>query len=386
MQVDLPPGTAPPPAQRATAWIVVDLADGSVLASCNAHVPLAPASTLKVLTALTLYHRIPSGPRYRATDADARVDGTRVGLVPRSVYRVRDLWHGLLLGSGNDAAQALASLAGGMPAAARLMTERARQLGAADTVARNTSGLDAPGQVSSVYDLAVFGRAALADRDLAAMVTTQRYPFPAAGTNFSNRRRQYEIQNHNRLLGAYAGATGIKNGYTRAAGGSYIASARRGDRSYVVALLKTDRQTWRMARTLLDWAFRSGPAARPVGVLGTAPVAEQLRSPATGTPGATPSPSAAASPPASTAPSPVPTVSAAPAPTAGGSGSPGTGGDARGSVVAGTATGTAAGAGAGTAGTSGPPALVWLLALTAAGALVGLAASRSRGSAPRRRS
>jgi serine-type D-Ala-D-Ala carboxypeptidase (penicillin-binding protein 5/6) len=272
LHVSVPAGVAAPPALRAAAWIVADLSTGDVLAACNAHVPLAPASTLKILTALALHGRIDTNKTYVATDADARVDGTRVGLSPGSRYTVGDLWHGLLMGSGNDTANALASLAGGTEEAARLMTATAHSLGAGDTVVRNTSGLDAPGQVTSVYDLALFGRALLEDPTLAGLVRTKMYRFPAKGTTFGRTRKSYQIQNHDRLLYNYPGATGIKNGYTEAAGASFVGSATRNGHSYVVALLKTDVNSWKLSASLLDWAFATGGRAAPVGVLDPTPV------------------------------------------------------------------------------------------------------------------
>ena len=278
LQVSPPAGVARPPALRATAWIVADLTTGDVLASCNAHVPLAPASTLKILTALALHGRIDIHRRYTATAADAAMEGTRVGLSPGSVYTVDNLWHGLLMGSGNDAANALAGLVGGTAAAARLMTTTARSLGAGDTVVSNTSGLDAPGQVTSVYDLALFGRALLADPALAGLVRTKTYRFPDKGRAFGSGRKTYQIQNHDELLFTYPGATGIKNGYTTAAGASFVGSATRGGHSYVVALLRTDFASWKLAAALLTWAFGGGGRAAPVGRLDATPV------PATGPP------------------------------------------------------------------------------------------------------
>jgi D-alanyl-D-alanine carboxypeptidase (penicillin-binding protein 5/6) len=272
LHVSVPAAVARPPALRATAWIVADLSAGNVLAACNAHVPLAPASTLKILTALALHPRIDPAKPYVATAADASADGTRVGLSPGSRYRVADLWYGLLMGSGNDAANALASLVGGTAEAARLMTTTAHALGAGDTVVRNTSGLDATGQVSSVYDLALFGRALLRDPALAALVRTKTYSFPGGGTAFARTRKRYQIQNHDLLLYNYPGATGIKNGYTQAAGASFVGSATRNGHSYVVALLRTDVNSWKLAASLLDWAFAAGGRATPVGVLDPTPV------------------------------------------------------------------------------------------------------------------
>src|SRR4051794_13375970 len=301
LHVSVPGGVARPPALRATAWMVTDLSTGNVLAACNAHVPLAPASTLKILTALALHARIDASKPYVATAADASIDGTKVGLSPGSRYTVADLWHGLLMGSGNDTANALASLVGGTPAAAGLLTTTAHALGAGDTVVRNTSGLDAPGQVTSAYDLALFGRALLKDPALAALVRTKTYRFPSKGTAFGRTRKSYQIQNHDLLLFNYPGATGIKNGYTKAAGASFVGSASRNGHSYLVSLLRTEVNSWKLAASLLDWAFASGGRAAPVGVLDPAPVPASVAPPVP-------------------APSSTPAASAAPAP---GSGAPG---------------------------------------------------------------
>jgi D-alanyl-D-alanine carboxypeptidase (penicillin-binding protein 5/6) len=264
LQLDLAADTPRPPALRATAWLVADLDAGTVIVSCNAHVALAPASTLKILTSLALAHRLNWDTRYVGQQSDAVTDGSRVGIVPGSGYTVRDLFHGLMLASGNDAATALATLSGGMPATATLMNTEARRLGALDTRAVNDSGLDAPGQVSSVYDLALFGRAALDDPLISRLVGTKTYLFP--GRN-ARQRETFQIQNHNRLLFEYPGSTGVKNGYTSVAGGSYVGSASRNGHHYLVAVLRAEGSTWQLARQLLDWAFAAGPRATPVGRL-----------------------------------------------------------------------------------------------------------------------
>lgn len=267
VQVDVPAGTPRPPRVTATSWLVADLDSGEVLAASRAHTPLAPASTLKILTLLAVGTRLDPGTGYTATDEDAAIDGSKVGLVPGSRYTVDDLLHGLMLGSGNDTANALGTLVGGQRAATDLMNSEARRLRATDTVAVNTSGLDAPGQVSSAYDLALLARAALGDRRIRRIVGTTRYPFPAEGRSLGRRRDRFEIQNHNRLLRNYPGATGVKNGYTVAARGSFVGSASRDGRRYVVTVVRAEGITWHLARELLDWAFANGEAASPVGVL-----------------------------------------------------------------------------------------------------------------------
>jgi D-alanyl-D-alanine carboxypeptidase (penicillin-binding protein 5/6) len=265
LQLDLATEAPRPPALRATAWLVADLDTGTVVASCNAHVRLAPASTLKILTSLALAHRLNWSTRYVGRQTDAATDGTRVGIVPGSSYTVRDLFHGLMLASGNDAATALATLSGGMPTTAALMNAEARRLGGFDTTAVNDSGLDAPGQATSVYDLALFGRAALADPLIAQLIATKTYTFPGKGDRPP--RPSFQIQNHNALLFNYPGASGVKNGYTVAAGGSYVGSAARNGHRYLVSVLQAEGATWHLARQLLDWAFAAASRTAPVGRL-----------------------------------------------------------------------------------------------------------------------
>jgi D-alanyl-D-alanine carboxypeptidase (penicillin-binding protein 5/6) len=286
----------PPPSPKATAWLVADLGTGQVLAACNAHVPLAPASSLKVLTALALSPLVDPAARYTAHDQDARVDGTRVGLVPGSVYSADNLWHALLMSSANDAAVALGTLAGGLPAATSAMRRTAQALGAADTTPSNTSGLDEPGQVSSAYDLALFGRAALADAQLTKLIQTRSYAFPEAGTVLPGTRtatgaaarKTFQIQNHDRLLYNYPGALGVKNGWTSTTGGSFIGAAQRGNRRLIATVLAADPETWHMIAALLDWGFTATPAgAAGVGRLVDGPdPAGALAAPAPGQPGA----------------------------------------------------------------------------------------------------
>jgi D-alanyl-D-alanine carboxypeptidase (penicillin-binding protein 5/6) len=221
-----------------------------------------------MLTAVTVLPHVPDRRViYTARPEDANMEGTRVGLVPGSRYTAEDLFHGLMLGSGNDAAHALASYAGGEPAIAAQMQVMARQLGASDTHVVNASGLDEPGQVSSAYDLALFGRAAVADPYIAHLAQTTHYRFPGKGATFGPERPRFDIQNQNRLLGAYTGMTGVKTGFTTLARSTFVGTAVRGNRAYLVSVMQSNNGGWRSARDLLNWAFAYGAGARPVGVL-----------------------------------------------------------------------------------------------------------------------
>lgn len=285
-------GPALPAKLTASSWLVADATTGAVLAARNPHGRFAPASTLKILTALTLLPRLDPRRTIEITNADATVDGSKVGLKPGHRVRIDQVFTALLVVSGNDAANVLARAAGGEPAAVRMMAAEARRLQALDTVPRTVHGLDARGQASSAYDLALLGRAGLAMPSFRRYVSIRRARMPAAGGSF-------EIANHNRLLGSYPGAIGIKNGRTDAAGSSLVAAARRGNRTVLVTLMHTDSTMWQQAAALLDWGFRAGGRTKPVGVLvGPVPPAAPLPPSTTPPPSSTalPAPRASASP------------------------------------------------------------------------------------------
>jgi D-alanyl-D-alanine carboxypeptidase (penicillin-binding protein 5/6) len=264
--VDLPPGVPAPPALRNVSWLLADLDTGEVIAAKAAHARLLPASTLKTLTALTLIPRVDARRSYTATAADANADGTRVGLLPGQSYTGSQLFSALLMASGNDAAYALARAGGGLPATLSAMNEQARFLGAHDTVAKDPSGLDAPGQSSSAYDLALIGRAAMQLPEFQAYVTTRQIAFPGRPGK-GGKRSTYVVSNHNRLLYNYEGTIGIKNGYTSAAKRTFISAVSRGGKRYILTEMHGLDPSWRAQAAMYDWAFRYGERATPVGSL-----------------------------------------------------------------------------------------------------------------------
>lgn len=272
-QVRLPPGTTPPPALSARSWLVADAGTGDVLAAHEAHRRLPPASTLKALFALTVLPRLSQTARHTVSERELTGIGagsSLVGVKEDVTYGVADLWRGVFLHSGNDAVRVLAGLNGGWEATARQMEATARALGALDTEVVSPDGYDAPGQVSSAYDLAVFGREGLRDPDFARYCALPYAMFPADGWS-------YGIRNTNRLVtgddgvAKYPGVLGVKNGYTSRAGHTLIAAARRGGRTLVVTVMDPRsggaNAVYEEARQLLDWGFGPGAKARPVGSL-----------------------------------------------------------------------------------------------------------------------
>lgn len=263
-------GVSDPPRVRASAYLVAHLEDDQVLAAKDAHGQYRPASTLKVLTALALIPRLDPTKKVRVTRDDAYIEGTKVGIMPGTRYRVSDLFRGLLMTSGNDAARALARVAGGTRQTLKRMNAEAKRIQANDTVAKSASGLDKPGQYTSVYDMALITKAALEYESFRRYIGTERAAFPAPGG------KSYQIQNHNDLLTTYRGAIGGKTGYTTKADGTYVGIAKRNGRTIIVALLHAYPDYWSDVRNLLDWGFNAAGEAQPVGELAD-PIPDQAK-------------------------------------------------------------------------------------------------------------
>lgn len=261
--VNLGPGAAPLPEVWAATWVLADADTGEILAHKGAHVPRAPASTLKMLTALTVLPQTSPGQTYVATRRAADIYGSKVGLRPGKTYTMRQLWNAVFLPSANDAAIAVAEVNGGVRRTVRQMNAVAAALGATSTVAKNTNGLDAPGQVSSAYDLALIARAGLKRPDFAGYAARTRARFPDVQGPGSHR-----IYTTNRmLLSGWPGAIGVKTGFTSEAGRTFVGAATRDGRSLIVSLMGIKETTEGAATKLLSWGFRNADRVTPVGVL-----------------------------------------------------------------------------------------------------------------------
>ncbi|TFV55162.1 D-alanyl-D-alanine carboxypeptidase [Mycobacterium sp. PS03-16] len=261
-----PVGSVPVPEGPAEAWIVADLDTGQVLAGRNDNTRYAPASTIKTLLAHVVLDEVPLDATIVADEADTRVECNCAGVAPGRVYTARQLLEGLLLASGNDAANTLARMLGGMDAAVAKMNAKAAALGAHGTNVVTPSGLDGPGMPfwSTPHDLAVIFRAALASPVFAQITAMPTAVFPA-------KTGDAVLVNQNELLRRYPGAIGGKTGFTDIARKTYVGAAQRDGRRLVVALMhglvKEGGPTyWDQAAGLLDWGFALDRSAN-VGVL-----------------------------------------------------------------------------------------------------------------------
>ncbi len=262
----LPPGAPRLPAGETSAsWILADLDNGAVLAARDPHARHRPASTLKVLTALVALQRLDLDALVEGTAADANVSGSRVGIGPGGHYTVRQLLTGLIMNSGNDAANALARQLGGVPVTLAAMSETASQTGALDTRPTSPSGLDAPGMATSAYDLAVLFRLAMRDPTFAEINRTRLFEWPGYAD-----KPGFTISSDNKMLTTYPGTIGGKTGFTDDARHTRIVAAERNGRRLVVALTRAETHPVPVdtqAARLLDYGFALHPGTPSVGAL-----------------------------------------------------------------------------------------------------------------------
>ncbi|MEU3458999.1 serine hydrolase [Streptomyces sp. NPDC006733] len=271
-----------PAGLSALSWLVADARTGQVLAAKNAHRPLPPASTLKTLFAVTVLPRFAQETVHTVTEEELSGVGagsSKVGVQAGEPYTVADLWRGVFLSSGNDAVHVLAAMNGSVPTTVSQMQAKAEMLGAEDTEVVSPDGYDAPGQVSSAYDLALFARAGLATPYFTGYTSTATAMFPGGRNAQGRPLPPYQIQNTNRLLtgadgvGTYPGIIGVKNGYTTNAGNTLIAAAQRGDRTLIVTVMNpqsgASMAVYKEAGALLNWGFEAAGVNGSVGTLNT---------------------------------------------------------------------------------------------------------------------
>jgi serine-type D-Ala-D-Ala carboxypeptidase (penicillin-binding protein 5/6) len=254
--ISQPPGSLPIPDGPAPTWIIADLDTGQVLAGRDENARHAPASTIKVLLALVVLDELNLGDTVVADDgADSHVECNCVGVKAGRTYTAGQLLHGLLLVSGNDAANTLAHMLGGPDTAVAKMNAKAAALGALDTHAGSPSGLNGPGidGWTTPHDLAVIFRAALANPVFAEITASPSAMFP--GDNGDQ-----PIINQDELLQRYPGAIGGKTGFTDVARKTFVGAAQRDGRRLVVAMMygmvvEGGLTYWDQAAGLLDWGF-----------------------------------------------------------------------------------------------------------------------------------
>ena len=234
----------------AAACVVIDAASGRVLLSHNADAALPMASTTKVMTALlAIESGNPEDPVTCSRTAFG-VPGTSIYLSEGETLTLRDMLYGLMLASGNDAATAIAEHIGGtVEQFCAMMTARAAELGCTSTHFLTPHGLPCEGHYTTAHDLALIAREAMTHPTFREIVGTSRATIPWEGRNYDR-----VLNNKNKLLTTYEGATGIKTGYTKKAGRCLIFGAAR-DGMEIIGVVLNCPDWFDEAARLMDIAF-----------------------------------------------------------------------------------------------------------------------------------
>jgi serine-type D-Ala-D-Ala carboxypeptidase (penicillin-binding protein 5/6) len=239
--------------------ILIDAKSGEVFFEKAADAAIPPASMSKLMTQSIVFDLLKSGELKEDQEFTVIEDAWRRGGSPsgsstmyaelNSKVRVIDLLRGAIIQSANDACITLAAgIAGSELAFTELMRKKAEKLGLKHSTFKNATGLPAPGHLMSVRDLSILARHIIYDHP-------ERYPLYAEGKFTWNKIEQ---QNRNPLLKDYAGADGMKTGFTNEAGYGLVGSVQHDGRRLVMVIagLKSANDRKAEAQKLLDWGFR----------------------------------------------------------------------------------------------------------------------------------
>lgn len=235
----------------AESYVLYCADNGNIITSKNEHKKMKPASTTKLMTTLITLEEAAASDKQVKFTKEMTAEGSSMYLEVGNVVTLRDLAAGMMMASGNDAANAVAvTVAGNSEKFAERMNERASQIGMKDTHFVTPSGLDNENHYSTAYDLALLMSYALENDDFAEL-TSQK----SATVNFINPAdKKTTYANHNKLLSLYDCCIGGKTGYTMAAGRCLVSAAKK-DGLTLVCVTLNDRNDWNDHISLYDYGF-----------------------------------------------------------------------------------------------------------------------------------
>ncbi|MEE0914494.1 MAG: D-alanyl-D-alanine carboxypeptidase family protein [Ruminococcus sp.] len=239
------------PSVSAQSYVLYCADNGKIICSKDENKQMKPASTTKLMTSLIALEEAASGNKKVKFTDEMIAEGSSMYLKVGEVVTLKDLASGMMMASGNDAANATAiSISGSTEKFAAKMNERAQQIGMKNTHFVTPSGLDDEEHYSTAYDLAVLMSYALENEDF-AQLTSQK----SATVNFiepSSKKTTYS--NHNKLLSLYEYCIGGKTGYTMAAGRCLVSASKK-DGLTLICVTLNDKNDWNDHISLYDYGF-----------------------------------------------------------------------------------------------------------------------------------
>lgn len=230
----------------ARSAIVMDAVSGQTIFGKLPNRPAQPASTIKILTGLISLDTLKENEPVSVSKRASRMPRSKVYLRPGKAYPANDLINAVLLASANDASVALGEkIAGSETLFAKMMTEKAKSLGATNTVCQTASGLTSRGQRSTARDLAVIFNKAMENSQFARKMSRTKV----------QTREGKVLRSHNKALWQVDGAQGGKTGYTSVARQTYVGKFIREDNEIVVAFLGSEKM-WDDVKKLVEYGFK----------------------------------------------------------------------------------------------------------------------------------
>ena len=261
------PAQALQPEGGGKSAVLMEISTGQVLYEHNSHEKLPPASVTKVMTLRLIMEAIDSGKirwedTVTASETAAAKGGSQIYLKVGETMTVSDMVKSIAVSSANDCACAMAEhIAGSESAFVGLMNQRAQELGMTDTTFVNCTGLDdapdAQNHKTSAQDIALMSRELLKNHPDIKKFTTIWMDTVRNGT--------FGLSNTNKLIRFYDGATGLKTGYTAAAGYCLSASAEREGMGLIAVVMGAETSQKRNAacKSLLDYGFANFTVITP---------------------------------------------------------------------------------------------------------------------------
>lgn len=244
----------------AKSAILVDCDTNRVLWEKNAYEPMSIASTTKIMTCIIALENGNLKDEVTVSKRAVSQPEVKMHLAVGEKQRLEDLLYALMLKSYNDSAVAIAEHIGGtVENFCKLMTDKAKSLGAKDTLFETPNGLDAGNHHSTAYDMALIASYAMKNDKFVEIITTKEVTTPINGGNY----KSYYIPNTNRLLSEYEGANGIKTGLTNKAGHCFVGSAQRNGVKLISVVLasgwgtKGKAQKWIDTKAILNYGFEN---------------------------------------------------------------------------------------------------------------------------------
>ena len=238
-------------ALSASSAVLLNAQTGEIVYEKNCHEKRGIASTTKIMTSVLLLENLDLSDEIKVKGEDVKIEGTSIGLKADDVVTVEVLLKGMLLESGNDAANVTATaVSGTIDAFSVLMNEKAKSIGMKNTSFKNPSGLTEEGHFSTAYDMALLARYALSNPEFKIICSLKQ-----ARVSYGNPPYERTFTNHNKLLDSCEGVFGVKTGFTKASGRCLVSACERNGLTLIAVTLKAP-DDWNDHKKLYDYGFK----------------------------------------------------------------------------------------------------------------------------------